>query len=67
MVVADRDKWQLSSRWQEITRLRCALPDVCQPIDLLLYTPSEVADWRGTKNHIIARAFSESQVLYERN
>jgi len=36
------------------------------PIDILLYTPGEVREWRPYRNHVISRAFREGRVLYEK-
>ena len=66
LVVASKDNWKLPSRRLEITRLRQALPRNCS-IDVLLYTPTEVDEWRGGLNHVIARAFEEGRILYECN
>ena len=42
------------------------LPSVGVPIDLLLYTPEEVEQWRHTTNHVVSEAMREGKVLYER-
>ena len=36
------------------------------PMDILVYTPAEVAKWRGTTNHIVTEALERGQVVYER-
>jgi hypothetical protein len=34
-------------------------------MDILVYTPQEVAYWQGTVNHIITEALSSGKVVYE--
>lgn len=34
--------------------------------DILVYSSDEVERWRGSPNHVLARALREGQVLYER-
>ena len=36
------------------------------PADLLVYSRDEVAYWRDSCNHVLARALREGKVLYER-
>ena len=36
------------------------------PKDILWYTPEEVREWAGARNHVVARALREGRVLYER-
>jgi len=67
LVVAERQAWKCSIRHEEIARLRRALPRVGAPIDVLLFTPSEVEEWRSARNHVIARALEEGLILYERS
>ena len=40
-------------------------PSLCA-MDILVYTPEEVAEWNGTVNHIITDVFSSGEVVYER-
>ena len=35
-------------------------------IEVLVYTPEEVAKWKGTTNHIITEAYQSGKVVYER-
>ena len=37
------------------------------PMDILVFTPSEVATWNGTVNHVITEALSTGKVMYERH
>jgi uncharacterized protein len=54
------------SRRLETARLLKALMPFTVPIDLLLYSHDEIERWRGSINHIAARALREGIVLYER-
>jgi predicted nucleotidyltransferase len=37
------------------------------PIDILWYTPEEVADWSAVGTHVATRATREGRVLYEQD
>ena len=37
------------------------------PKDILWYTPQEIEDWAGVRNHVISRALREGRVLYEKH
>jgi predicted nucleotidyltransferase len=58
---------QGKTRRSEIKRLRRALWDFRVPIDILVYTEDEVAAWRDSVNHVIARSLREGRTLYERH
>jgi len=36
------------------------------PMDILVFTPSEVMKWRGATNHIITEAFTHGKVVYDK-
>jgi predicted nucleotidyltransferase len=36
-------------------------------MDILVYTPEEVARWRGATNHIVSEALRTGMVVYERS
>lgn len=36
------------------------------PMDILVYTPTEVRKWRGATNHIVTEVFNRGKVMYER-
>lgn len=55
------------SRLREIRRIRAALSRFHVPKDILVYSVEEVAKWRNSINHIIARCLREGKVLYERS
>lgn len=43
-----------------------ALSRFVAPKDILVYTRDEAERWRGSINHVLARALREGWVLYER-
>jgi uncharacterized protein len=47
--------------------LRLLFRPVPCSMDILVYTPEEVAYWNGTVNHIITTAFQTGKILYERS
>ena len=53
-------------RRTEAMRLWRALAAFDAPTDLLVYSRDEVAYWRDSRNHVLARALREGKVLYER-
>ena len=54
-------------RRAEAVRLWRALAAFDVPTDLLVYSRDEVAYWRDSRNHVLARALREGRVLYERS
>jgi len=54
------------SRRAEIRRIRRALWDIPIPLDILVYSLDEIAEWKDSANHIIARSLREGKTLYER-
>ena len=59
----DRDK----TRCSKIRRLRRALWDFPIPMNILVYTENEVAEWQDSVNHVIARSLREGKILYKRD
>ena len=53
-------------RGVEETRLWRALAKFHVPKDILVYSLDETERWRGSLNHVLARALREGRVLYER-
>jgi len=53
-------------RHKRATRIRLAFHPAPCAMDILVFTPEEVAHWNGTVNHIITNAFREGRVVYER-
>ena len=54
------------SRHQEMVRLYHVLAGFFVPADVLVYSHEDVAYWRDSLNHVLARALREGKVLYER-
>ena len=55
------------SRRKEVVRLYHALAGFHAPADILVYSHEDVAYWRDSLNHVLARALREGKVLYERH
>jgi predicted nucleotidyltransferase len=55
------------NRRRHVGNIRRSLPDVGVPIDVLFFTPTEVARWRDSSNHVIHHALAQGRVLYERS
>ena len=51
---------------EEMNRLYRALRGFHVPKDILVFSNEEVEYWRDSLNHVLARAFREGKVLYER-
>lgn len=66
LIVQDRAAWKTPSRRLETVRIQRGLPRLRLPVDILLFTPEEADKWRTARNHVVARAFEEGLVLYER-
>lgn len=55
------------SRHAETVRLDRALPETPVGRDLLVYSRDEIERWRGSLNHVAARALREGRVLYAKD
>ena len=55
------------SRHQETVLLYSALAAFPVGADVLVYSRDDVAYWRDSLNHVLARALREGTVLYERS
>ena len=53
------------SRHKELVRLYHALAGFHVPADILVYSHEDVAYWRDSLNHVLARALREGKVLHE--
>jgi len=53
------------SRRQEATRIWRCLSQFRIPTDILVYSLTEIAQWKDSSHHVIARALREGRVLYE--
>ena len=54
------------SRHNEVVRLYHAVSGFHVPADVLVYSDDDIAYWRDSLNHVLARAVREGKVLYER-
>jgi uncharacterized protein len=54
------------SRQQELKRIRQALWGCPVPVDVLVYSADEVAEWKDSPNHVIGRSLREGVTVYER-
>ena len=53
------------SRHKELVRLYHAVAGFHVPADILVFSHEDVAYWRDSLNHVLARALREGRVLYE--
>ena len=68
MLIVEREPFGPErSRWEEIARIRNALPSVPTATDILVYSADEVDKWRGSMNHVIAHCLREGRLLYARS
>ena len=52
------------TRSAELKRLRRALWDIPVAIDLLVFSPEELAHWRDSRTHVLGMAVREGLVLH---
>lgn len=62
LVIADSDR----PRHERAAPLYGALSDLRQPVDILVYTPAEVEEWRNVPQALVTTATREGRVLYEK-
>ena len=55
------------SRHAEEVRLNRGLPATAVATDILVYSRADIEQWRGSLNHVAARALREGRVLYTRD
>lgn len=67
LIVQDRPFRHGQSRWQLMARLWRRLAGFPVSQDILICTAEELEKWRQTKNYVIARAWCEGKLLYERS
>jgi UTP:GlnB (protein PII) uridylyltransferase len=53
------------SRRQEAVRIWRCLSPFRVPTDILVYSLGEIAQWKDSTHHVIAKALSEGRTLYE--
>jgi predicted nucleotidyltransferase len=61
LVIADSTE----PRCERSAPLYGALRDLRQPVEILVYTPAEVEEWKGVSSAFITTALREGKVLYE--
>jgi len=66
LVVEQESSFHQASRWAESSRIRKALWKFPVPIDVLIFTPEEVDEWKDSTNHVVARSAREGIVVYDR-
>jgi uncharacterized protein len=66
VVVEKETAFRGGSRGVERSLIRRALQRFLVPIDLFLFTPEEMAKWKGAVNHVIAHSQREGLVVYDR-
>ncbi len=64
MVIESEPFGSGNDRRREMTRLWRALAKFPVSKDVLVYSQDEVEKWRGSRNHIIARALREGRLVY---
>ena len=66
LVIEDQPFGPGHTRDQELKRIRHALWGFKVPVDILVYASEEAEKWKHAKNHVIARAYREGKILYDR-
>jgi predicted nucleotidyltransferase len=61
LVIADSKR----PRHERAAPLYGALSDLRQPVDILVYTPEEVEEWKNVPQALVTTATREGKVLYE--
>ena len=61
LVIADSSE----PRYRRSAPLYGALSDIRTPMDIVVYTPEEVAEWSQVRQAFVTTAIREGQVLYE--
>lgn len=66
LLVVEREPFGAQrSRRQEAARIWRCLSEFRIPTDILVYSASEVTQWKDSSYHVIAKALREGRVLYE--
>lgn len=66
LIIEDEEFGENRSRFDETHRIRQALRRFFLPKDILVVGRKEAEFWADTTNHVVARAFREGRILYER-
>ena len=67
LIVEDEPFGLERSRSQEMALLWKVLAGFMIAKDILVFSSDEIERWKGTKTHVIARAYREGKILYERH
>jgi uncharacterized protein len=54
-------------RYRRSSRLYSVLSDILVPMDILVYNPDEVQEWKDVRQAFITTALREGKVLYEKH
>jgi len=66
LLVVEREPFgEHRSRYQEAARIWRCLSDFRVPKDILLYSVSEIEQWKDSRYHVIGQALREGRILYE--
>jgi predicted nucleotidyltransferase len=66
LLVVEREPFgRHRSRRQEAARIWRCLSEFRIPTDILVYSVSELTQWKDSSHHVIARALREGKILYE--
>ena len=52
-------------RHERVREIKKYLRGIKIPVDLIVYTPKEIDEWRGVKNSFINEVMEKGKVLYE--
>lgn len=52
-------------RWRRAVPVYHALSGLGAPVDVVWWTPEEVAEWSGVRSHFVTTALREGRVVYE--
>jgi predicted nucleotidyltransferase len=61
LIIADSDK----PRCERSAPVYGLLSDILAPMDIMVYTPAEVDEWRQVRQAFVTTAIREGKVLYE--
>jgi predicted nucleotidyltransferase len=66
LLVVEREPFSPNrSRRREAVRIWRCLSEFRIPTDILVYSISEIAQWKDSPYHVVARALRDGKVLYE--
>lgn len=67
LIIKSQDFGPGHGRRQESAKVSWVLSEFGVPADILMYHSDEIDEWKNSPNHVIYRALTEGQVLYERS